>query len=90
MARMTKTERLLREVKRRGGMTHNEITTYLAGGRNRVVRDGMITRDYWNAQLFGTRVRLGLVGRFLKVRKNGMYVVAARPPRGHFYPLRNP
>lgn len=65
--RIPKTEKLLREIRRRGSMTHAQMTSFIAGtmGGKRLLRTyGIRTGSLWNAQLYGTRDRVGILERF--------------------------
>lgn len=94
----TLTQKLLTQVAKKGGLTRKEITAFLIGVspknvdyvyREQVSRFGDAPETYWNAQLFGTKAREGLVGRFLKVNAKGVYTVKKNPPKGPFYPTKN-
>lgn len=78
---MTKSERLLREIKIRGSMTHGEIVQFLLD-----LRDGFGNTEYdyevhgsnWNALLYGTKERTGLLERFCDQNEDGSYSVVRK------------
>jgi hypothetical protein len=96
--RKTITERLLNEVEKRGGMTPQEFRAtalYFAKRPYCETRKDATyelrqyrASGYYDAQLYGTRDRLGLVGRYLRQKKDGTLVRTAKPATGPFYPFR--
>lgn len=79
-----KLQKLLNEIKRRGSMTRKEMVEFLIPGNDYTPnRD----RGTYNAQLYGTRDREGIIERFLRQRKDGSYSVR-RKIQGPFTPVR--
>jgi hypothetical protein len=65
--RIPKTEKLLREIERRGEMTHVQMIGFIAGmmgGKRKLKSHGVRTGSLWNAQLYGTSDRVGILERF--------------------------
>ena len=76
---MTRTERLLREMKTRRTMSHNDIVQYLLDMRYGFDRmDAAEWPGYWNAQLYGTRDRTGVLERFCEQDDAGSYQVVRK------------
>jgi len=76
---MTRTERLLREMKTRGGMTRKEITQYLLDLKYGVdMQDASDWPGYWNAQLYGTPARTGVLDVFCEQSDDGVYTVVRK------------
>lgn len=83
---MTKSEMLLNEIKRRGGMTRKEMVEYLLDIRNRNAQwwerrsyDSYEHRDTYNATLYGTSDRTGILENFCrKNKKTGKYKVVRK------------
>jgi len=65
---MTKTERLLREMRRLdGGMSHKQIVQFILDmnhGIGKVEFNTEHHRDMWNSTLYGTRDRTGILENF--------------------------
>ena len=93
---ITKTERLLREMRRvveerEYGMAHKEIIQFILD-----MRDGIGNTEYdynyhgdlWNAQLYGTRDRTGVLENFCTQSVTGRYKVT-RNIRGPFTTKRS-
>lgn len=90
MAKMTKTEKLLREIYRRGGMNHREIMTFIQTMHIRERGDAIVGNDMWNAQIYGTKNREGLLDRFIwRSGVDGRYHLESSVNIcGPFYPRR--
>jgi len=64
---MTKTERLLREMRHTGGMTFGEMVQFVLDmqyGFGNETYDSTRDRGVWGATLFGTRDRVGVLERY--------------------------
>lgn len=77
---MTKSERLLREIKVRNGMTHKEVVQFLLDttygqGTYLYNKD---CRGYWSHSLYGDRHRYGLLEKYCEKNKNGKYKVVRK------------
>lgn len=90
--RTTKTEKLLRAIKRAGddGMTRKQMVKFLLKLSGREYR-GTLNRDTYNALLYGTSDRQGILERFCDATLNDddrtSYVIAA-PIKAPFTPRR--
>lgn len=90
----TKTEKLLNEIEKKGGMTPQEARAFVLSLQpyvgKKYAKDELRYRanGYYNAQLFGTNQREGLVGRFLKQKTDGTLVRTKKAATGPFYPAR--
>lgn len=73
--RKTKTEKLLNAIEKKGGMTRAQIYKFLK-----------LEGNSFDAQLYGTRRRAGLVGYYLD-REDGQYVRTDVAAEGPFYPV---
>lgn len=84
--KVTKTETLLREIKRRGkkGMTRKQMVDFLL--RNDGGYDVAIDAKggTYNSLIYGTRTRTGLVDGWLKKTANGSYVLRKKNIKGPF------
>lgn len=87
---MTKSERLLHEIDRRGGMNGTEIRKFILD-----MRFGFNSHDYipsldantWGSTLHGNRKRVGILERFCARHTDGTYYVV-RHIAGPFSPRR--
>lgn len=73
--RVTKTEKLLREVERRGSMSHKNIVKFLLRGTGNEYNSS--TRTHYDSMLYGTPDRTGLFGRTLFQNEDRTYSTLA-------------
>jgi len=89
--RTTNTEKLLKRIKKVGGMTRKEMVKYLFQlNGNGASSYGLYTTDrgLYSALLYGTSKREGILERFCEKEKDGTYVVT-RPIRAPFTTTRD-
>jgi len=75
---ITKSERLLREIKLRKGMTHGECVQFLLDlrdGFGNTVYDSNKDQGLYSALLYGTRNRTGLFEKYCEQDSEGRYHV---------------
>lgn len=71
--RVTKTEKLVREVEKRGVMSHKNIVKFLLRGTgNEYTSD---TRTHYDSMLYGSDTRTGVFGTRLFSNGDGTYSV---------------
>lgn len=75
MARVTKTEKLLKAIARRkNGMTRKEMVTFLLKGSG-LTYEPTLDSNRYNATLYGTSTRYGILERFCSKTSDGKYKV---------------
>lgn len=86
--RLTNTEKLLREIKRRGTMTRKDMVKYLLQLNGSGATSYLENKDRgtYSALIYGTSKREGITERFCAKTEDGFKVV--RPIRAPFTPLR--
>lgn len=70
----TKTEKLLKAIEKSNGMTRKEMVTFLLGLDNGEYIPNA-DRGTYNATLYGTSSRKGILERFCKVDRKGSYPI---------------
>lgn len=70
----TKTEKLLKAIEKRGGMTRKQMVQFLLGLDNCQYIPNE-DRGTYNATLYGTSSRKGILERFCKADRSGSYPV---------------
>jgi len=83
--KMSVTEKLLKEIKNRKGMTRKDMVEFLVGLNGYVYR-AYEDRGNYNALLYGTSERAGVLERFCDRTEKGSKVVytVRNPERGPF------
>ena len=70
----TKTEKLLKAIERKGSMSRKDMVSFLLKLNDRVYHS-LDNRDTYNALLYGTTHRKGILERFCKADRSGTYPV---------------
>jgi hypothetical protein len=72
----SKIHRLLLNMKKVGGMTHEQMVKFLLAGTG--IEYDQTTRKYFDSTLYGTRTRTGALENFCWRKKNGVWKVRGR------------